>query len=77
MKRLGDVGVRLCSLVRSPPPALSRQLLESEFESDSPARVAEALVSAALEEADWQWVQELLMCFTQHPDTDVRSVAIT
>ena len=59
------------------PAALSRQQLECEFDSDSGVRIADALVSAALHEADWPWVQDWCMRFAGHSDVDVRRVAIT
>jgi hypothetical protein len=59
------------------PPALSRQQLECEFDSDSGLRIADALVSAALHEADWPWVQDQCIRFAEHSDADVQRVAIT
>jgi hypothetical protein len=51
--------------------------LECEFDSDSPVRIADALVSAALHEKDWAWVEERCIRFAEHSDADVRRVAIT
>jgi hypothetical protein len=51
--------------------------LECEFDSDSGVRIADALVSAALHEADWSWVQNWCIRFAEHSDVDVHRVAIT
>ena len=59
------------------PPALSRQRLQCEFESDSSGRIADALVCAALHETDWAWVQGWCIRFAEHSDANVRRVAIT
>jgi hypothetical protein len=59
------------------PPALSRQQLESEFDSNCPGRIADALISAALYDPDWRWVQDWCVRFAEHADTEVRRVAIT
>src|SRR3712207_3524202 len=59
------------------PPALSRHHLEREFASDSSGRIADALVSAALHDADWRWVQDWCIRFAEHPHSDVRRIAIT
>jgi hypothetical protein len=57
-------------------PVLSREELHRQFESDSPDRVAHALISAAFHEPDWAWVQDWCIRLADHADPNVRRVAI-
>jgi hypothetical protein len=59
------------------PPTLSRQQLEHEFASNCAGRIADAIISAALHDPDWRWVQDWCVRFAEHADMDVRRVAIT
>lgn len=47
------------------------------FERGVPREVSEALISLALYEEDWRWVQELALQYLEHPDADLRMTAAT
>ena len=59
------------------PQRLPKAEAERIFESGDLHDSREALVSMALNETDWRWVQEKCLGFTSHADASVRSVAAT
>lgn len=53
-----------------------RRRLEQILAEGSPDDVPQALVSAAFHEPDWQWVQDWCLRLSEHPDQNVRRVAV-
>lgn len=59
------------------PKCLSKAEAERIFSSADAYSLQGALVSMALNEPDWRWVQEKCLGFTAHPDPGVRALAAT
>lgn len=59
------------------PPVLDRERALEALKSGVPERVCEALVSVALNDADWRWVQEWCLVLASHPSAAVRAVSAT
>ncbi len=64
-------------MIYDEPKKLSKAEAERIFASSDLHNLREALVSMALNEYDWHWVQEKCLAFTSHADASVRSVAAT
>jgi HEAT repeat protein len=45
------------------------------FEGGVPRETSEALISLALYEEDWRWVQEAALRYLEHPNADLRMTA--
>lgn len=58
-------------------PARSRAEIEADLERGPAPEVIEALLSAALHDPDWRWVQAHCLRFARHEDPGVRGVAAT
>ncbi len=53
-------------------PPMSRQDAEAAFASGGAEAICRALLSAALHDPDWRWVQEQCLRCAGHPDAWVR-----
>ena len=59
------------------PRCMSKAEAERIFSSADASSLQGALVSMALHEPDWRWVQEKCLGLTAHPDAGVRALAAT
>jgi hypothetical protein len=59
------------------PIHLTRMAAESELESGSAQRVRDALISLALNDPDWRWVQDVCLRFASDPDASIRAISAT
>lgn len=59
------------------PKPLSRQEIEKAIRADVTPDVCHALISAALYDPDWKWVQNLLLRNLTHEAIEVRGAAAT
>ena len=57
------------------PSTRSRADLQAELESRDRERISTALISAALNDPDREWVETLIVRFIEHEDPWVRGVA--
>ena len=59
------------------PRVLTKEEAEDVFATGTPHDICGALVSAALNEEDWSWVQEKCLAFAAHEESSVRAIAAT
>jgi hypothetical protein len=59
------------------PRRLTKVEAETVFARGAANEIREALVSVALNEHDWRWVQEQCLTFARHDDRSMRAVAAT
>ncbi len=59
------------------PTALTRAEAEKIFKSNDVDAICEALVSVALNDVDWRWVQTQALRFANHESPQVRAVVAT
>ena len=57
-------------------PGISRDDLERVFATGCSQEIAHALISAALHDPDWRWVQGWCLRFADHAESNVRRVAV-
>ena len=57
------------------PEDRSRREIEELLQSDDPAKIVSALLSATFYEPDWRWVQNKCWRFLEHSNSDVRRAA--
>lgn len=56
---------------------IDRTEAERALASEDPQRINHALLSLALHDPDWRWVQERILVFLGHRDPEVRGLAAT
>jgi hypothetical protein len=54
---------------------ISRQEYAEMIQTNTPATIASALLSTSYWERDWQWAQDELLLFVEHPSPQVRFTA--
>lgn len=59
------------------PVGVSKEAARRELESGSVTRMSEALVSLALHEPDWVWVQEWCFRLSDHDAWEIRAISAT
>jgi hypothetical protein len=59
------------------PQPISRDEACSALATNKPEVICSMLVSLALHDSDWRWVQDKCLEFARHPDARVRQVAAT
>jgi hypothetical protein len=57
-------------------PQISREQYEEMIGTNDPAKIASALLSISYWDRDWNWVQEQLLSFTDHPEPHIRYTAV-
>lgn len=57
-------------------PVMSRSAIENCFRTEPPQVVARALISAALYDSDFDWVQQKCLEFLNGPDIGLRCTAL-
>lgn len=57
-------------------PVMSRSSIEKCFQTEPPQVVARALISAALYDSDFDWVQQKCLEFLSGPDVGLRGTAL-
>lgn len=60
----------------NPQPARRTELARALSEGDT-AGIAQALVGLVWHDPDWKWLQEQCVSRLDHPDDDIRGLAIT
>lgn len=58
------------------PSEMSRQESVYFFSSGTPEEMCNALLSTALYDEDWQWAQDRCLDFLDHPNVQVKEIAI-
>lgn len=58
-------------------PAISREELSVELDSGAPERISRALIRVAFHDADRAWIEDLLVEYLVHANSQVRGVAAT
>ena len=58
------------------PEPISRTEIERQIATDTAEAICPALVSAALFEGDWRWVEALCLRMARDPRPDVRACAV-
>lgn len=61
----------------SEPAAGDRDLLRRALERDDPRDISGQIVALALNDPDWEWLQEKCLELTGHDNPEVRGVAAT
>lgn len=59
------------------PATVSHEEAEKALILGCPKEICETLVSLALNDADWKWVQQKCIDYSSHIDPEVRGVAVT
>jgi hypothetical protein len=64
-------------LIYNEPTFITKNKAEKIFSQDNLNAIKNALVSIAFYEKDWRWCQNICLNFLDHPDNEVKNVAIT